>query len=188
MTSLNQFIEPITVAGNPIGAQYKAYKMDSTDQNKNMRKLVNIGTCHCCDYFFFQNDCITLIEETRLLNRVENIRKKYDYLNDKDKDEVVNNRLPEIMQLKVYGAMLVLCRLAAKLSNEKRLIQNKRFNFWFVASKIESDEEKIYFDNQKDSLHEKIKEVLGTELINNVDVLSSDTLRKRLSRECPHTP
>ncbi len=183
MTSLDRFIKPIKIAGHPISGGHKAYIMDSTAKSSDMRKLVDLGTCHCCDYFLPKNDLILLIEETRLLKKVEGIRKKYDCLGSKDKDKAVNNRIQERMQLKAYGAMLVLCRLVAKFSSAKPLIQNKKYHFWLVASSISSEEEKRYFDNIKDSLREKLTQVLGKNLLDDVDVMSSKYLEARLSNK-----
>ena len=133
MNSLDKFLEPIKVAGKSMGNKYKAYKMDSNVANNNMRKMVGLGTCHCCDYFLPNDNSITLIEETQLLKTVEDIREEYDYLNDKDKKDVVNVRIREEIQLKAYGAMLVLCRLAAKCANAKQLFRDKKYHFWLVA-------------------------------------------------------
>ncbi len=180
MTFLEQFSEPIKIAGKSIGDKYRAYKMDSTYYSKDMRKTVGLGTCHCCDYFLPKDGSVILIEETRLLKRVNNIRKKYSYLNDKDKDDAVRNCILTRMQLKAYGAMLVLCRLAIKYSSAKDLVQDKKYHFWLVVSSIESEEEKRYFDNLKDSLRGKLKDVLGTKLLDGVDVLSSEYLKDRL--------
>ena len=181
MNSLDKFLEPIKVAGKSIGNKYKAYKMDSTVANNNMRKMVGLGTCHCCDYFRLNDNSITLIEETQLLKTVEDIREEYDYLNDKDKKDVVNVRIREEIQLKAYGAMLVLCRLAAKCASVKQLFQDKKYHFWLVASSINLAEEKRYFDNLKDTLLTDLKSVLGKTLLDDVVVLSSDTLKDKLS-------
>ena len=180
MTSLNTFIEPIKIADNPIGDEYQAYKMDSSEKSNNMRRMVELGTCHCCDYFLPDNDKIILLEETQLLKKVEGIRKEYHYLNGTDMDKAVNDRIRDRMQLKAYGTMLVLCRLMAKFSSAKTLIQDKKYHFWLVVSSINSEDERRYFDNLKDSLRGTLKQVLGAKLLDDVDVLSSDTLEDKL--------
>ena len=76
MTSLEQFSEPIKIAGKSIGDKYRAYKMDSTYDINDMRKTVGLGTCHCCDYFLPKDDSVILIEETRLLERINNIKQE----------------------------------------------------------------------------------------------------------------
>ena len=181
MNSLEQFCEPIKVADDPIGNEYKAYKMDSSDKKNDMRAMVGLGTCHCCDYFKLKDDSIIFIEETRLLKKVNNIRKEYDYLKDEDKDKIVNNLIPARMQLKTYGAMLLLCRLAGKYSDVKDSIKNKKYRFWLIASSISSDEEKKFFDSLKDSLRGVLTGVIGKALLDDVEVFSSDILKKKLS-------
>ncbi len=185
--SLDQFIEPIKVAGKLVGKKYKAYKMDSNGKNNNMRKMVGLGTCHCCDYFLPRSGSIILIEETRLLEKVKKIRKKYNYLKDGDKDDIVNNLIRDRMQLKAYGSMLILCRLASNCSDIKKLIQNNKCCFWFVASSINSEDEKRFFDNLKDSLRRGITQVLGKISVDDVDVMSSDILKKRISNNDSNT-
>ena len=74
MSSLKQFLEPIKIADKTIGNKYKAYKMDSSCEKNDMRKMVGLGTCHCCDYFLSKDGFVILIEETRLLKRVDKIR------------------------------------------------------------------------------------------------------------------
>ena len=81
--------------------------------------------------------------------------------------------------------MLVLCRLAIKYSSAKDLVQDKKYHFWLVVSSIESEEEKRYFDNLKDSLRNKLKDVLGKKLLDDVDVLSSEYLKDRFSQPNP---
>lgn len=182
MTSLDRFLKPIEIAGSPLGAQYKAYKMDSTQKDNNMRKMVDLGTCHCCDYFFIEKGgSIILLEETRLLQKVEGIRQEYDYLNTADKNKAVNNRIKQRMQLKAYGTMLVLCRLAAKYSSAKTIIEHKQYHFWVVASNINSTQEKRYFDSLRFSLRQALRAVLGKNLLTEVDVLSADDLKARFS-------
>ncbi len=181
MTSLDQFLKPIEIAGNPLGDEYKAYKMDGTGKGHNMRDIVDLGTCHCCDYFLPKDDSIVLIEETQLLEKVQGYRNEYQYLNDKDRDKIVNDLIRDRMQLKAYGSMLFLCRLVAKYPSSKNLIQNKKHHFWLVASSIKTEEEKRYFDNIKDSLQEKLKGAFGGTLLIGVEVFSSESLERELS-------
>jgi len=179
MKSLEQFMETIKVADESIGDEYTAYKMDSTDND--MRKMAKLGTCHCCDYFLLKKDFIILIEETRLLETVENIRSKYSYLEKKHRDEFVNVCIRQEMELKVYGAMLVLFRL----SEHHLKIQKKKYHLWLVASKIENPEEKILFDNLKDALRTVLRGNLSKTVLDNVHVFSSDKLRDKLSENDP---
>ena len=180
MKSLEHFKERIEVANQHLADECKAYKMDSEKGGNNMRKTVGLGDCHCCDYFLPMNDFVVLIEETRLLKRIENIRNEYSYLNDQDKDNAVNTGIRNRMHIKVYGAMLVLCRLMEKYSDARKVIQNKKYCFWLVASKIDTQEQKIFFDNLKDSLRQNLRQYLGKELLDDVEIISSQNLKERL--------
>jgi len=181
MTSLDQFSETIAIDGKPIAGGHMAYKMDSTAAGRNMRGAVHLGTCHCCDYFLARDDSIVLIEETKLLGAVEGIRADYAYLKEKDLNDHMNKLIRDEMQLKAYGAMLVLCRLAQKCAAVKNLIQGKKYDFWLVASATDSPDAMKLFDNIKDSLREKLKGVLGAKLLDNVEVIPSKSLEKRLA-------
>ncbi len=113
MTAFDQFLEPIKVAGESLGDIHQAYRMDGNSPKPDMRRDAGLGTCNCCDYFMFAEDhIVVLIEETRLLEQVENLKIQYDYLEDNDKEKFVKKYIRQENKLKVYGSMLVLCRLA----------------------------------------------------------------------------
>lgn len=181
MTSIDQFIEPIKVAGEPVDGNHTAYKMDDTAENRDMRIVAGLASCHCCDYFLPRDDSVVLIEETRLLKRVQNIREEYAYLKEKHLNAHVNKLIRDRMQLKAYGAMLVLCRLAEICTAAKDIIHGKKYEFWLVASVTDSPDEKRLFDNLKDSLLKMLRDVLGKELLDNVEVIPSGSLGARLS-------
>ena len=181
MTSLDQFNEPIAVAGEPVDGGHTAYKMDDTAENRDMRIVAGLGTCHCCDYFLPRADSVVLIEETRLLEKVQNIRAEYAYLEEEHLNVHVNKLIRNRMQLKAYGTMLVLCRLAEICAAAKDILLGKKYEFWLVASATDSPDEKRLFDNLKDSLREMLRDVLGAELLDNVEVIPSGSLGARLS-------
>jgi len=183
VTSLDHFLETIKIASKPIAGGHMAYKMDSTAKGLSMRDAAGLGTCNCCDYFMIRGDSIVLIEETQLPQRVKKIRKKYAYLNEVDLNKHVNKHLRNRMRLKAYGAMLVLCRLATKCAAAKGIVQDKKYDFWLVASALNSPDDLRLFDNIKDSLNELLKQVLGTRLLDNVEVIPSKSLEKRLATD-----
>ena len=176
--SLNRFVEEIKIAKKPIG---KAYIMDSTRKKNNMRKTVDLGTCHCCDYFVVSAQSVILIEETRLLQTIKRLRREYRDLSGKKRDAMVNKRIRDEMQLKAYGTMLVLCRLSMKCASARNLIQGRKCQFWLVASSIDTPGKMRYFDNLKDSLKNDLGRILSKILLDDVDVLSADTLKEWLS-------
>ena len=61
---LSQFAEPIESAGG-----FKAYRMDSTEEESDMRRAAGLGMCECCDYVTVSKDnqSVVFIEETDLL-------------------------------------------------------------------------------------------------------------------------
>lgn len=180
--SLDRFKKPIEIAREVIDEKYTAYKMDSTDKESDMRKAVGLGTCKCCDYFLPRNESIILIEETQLPKKVEEIREEYAYLEDEKKiNEIVNDKITDDLHLKAYGAMLVLCRLSATCTSARELFDHKKYQFWLVASKIETPDEKMYFDNQKDTLKGDLTSVIGKILLEDVNVWSAEDLKIWLS-------
>ncbi len=183
--SLEKYREPIVVGEKKIKSKYPAYRMDGSGEPTDMRDDVGLGTVHCCDYFVATNQAVVLLEETDLLSTVTMVRDEYSCLDDNDKDDIVNKRIRDENQLKAYGSMLVLCRLSAKNTEAKKLFEHRAFEFWLVAGKMESDDDKIYFDNMKDSLRGDLTGVIGKQLLENVEVLSPDDLRKKISTKVP---
>lgn len=181
MTALEQFLEPIKIAGEPLGNEFKAYKMDSNDEKNNMRKTAGLGTCHCCDYFLPQNNAVVLIEDTRLLEKAKDIEEKYDYLNDDHKAKAINKAIVDRMQLKVYGSMLVLCRLAETCTSTKKSIQQKKYHFLMVAGKIETTEDKKYFEHLKATLRTNLLGVLGKKMLSDVSVCLPEDMKTTLA-------
>jgi len=180
--SLDQFKKPIEIAREVIGEEYTAYKMDSTVEESDMRKAVGLGTCQCCDYFLPGNESVILIEETQLSKKVETIREEYAYLeNEKKINKIVNDKIRDRLQLKAYGAMLVLCRLSKIYPGARELIEGKTYQFWLVASKIDTPGEKRYFDNQKDTLKWDLSGTIGKILLEDVRIWSSEDLKIWLS-------
>ena len=100
MSDLRDFLEYIPETG------FKAYRLDDTTTATNLKKVVGIDSCHSCDYFLFGCNEIILIEETRLLSSVRSIKREYSYLNDSDKEKIVNSKLIGEFVNKVYGTML----------------------------------------------------------------------------------
>lgn len=182
MTALEQFLGVIQVADEPLPDQCTAYYMDGgvgACEKPDLRAHVGLGSCHCCDYFLPHDGNIVLIEETRLLEKKRGLESKYAYLNDEDKDRFVNDLILQRNQLKVYGAMLVLCRLAIKLPETAGIVQGKKHYFWLVVSGMES-EDTIFFDNLRDKLHNNLQSVLTAELLDDVEILPAEILEKRL--------
>lgn len=180
---LEKYKEPIEVACKPLGNGYKAFRMDGGRHKSSMQASLGLGSCHCCDYFFPHGEVIVLIEETQLISTINNIKEKYSYLIDKDKEKFVNTSIRQENLLKVYGAMLVLCRLAARCHSAKQITQGKKYDFWLVASGMDSSgDDRRYFDNTRDSLHLELNNALTSGLIGKVELLTPEDLKKKLSQ------
>jgi len=194
--SLEQFRVPIQAAEKVINAAYTAYQMDGDagKGEKDMRKAAGLGACHCCDYFLLDEESIILIEETQLSKTVAQIKEKYAYLNENDQKEIINNKITEEIQLKVYGAMLVLSRIMEKCDSAKELMREKKTKFWLVASLADAptaenlsdaEDRALFLDNRDSDLKDRLSGSIGGTLLVRVDVLSVNTLETWLARHAP---
>ena len=181
---LDRFLEPIRVAGESLGEGYQAYRMDGHSR-PDMRIDVGLGTCNCCDYFLSGSNTVVLIEDTRLIDSMQSYKERYNSIPDEHLiNKFVDERVVQENRIKVYGSMLVLCRLAAKYPEARNMLQpqEKKYEFWLVTSGIETTEYMLQLDNKKDLLFNGLSSVLTGKLIHNVDIIpSSDLLKSRLA-------
>ena len=143
MGFFTQFQEPIKSSGEPIDTTNKnlmAYRMDGENKIPDMRKSAGLGTCHCCDFFFLKDENIILIEETRLFCTVEKLAKDFQEGGVGDKLKFIERSIKSENVLKVYGAMLVLSRLEARMDDVKKILSGKAYVFWLVVSGKSGDE------------------------------------------------
>ncbi len=182
MTPLDQFREKIVVADT---REIEVFRMDNTRESAgipDMRKHVGLGSCNCCDYFFIHNNKIVLIEETRLMDTIENLKQDCSYLKIEHLRDFVSKCVRQENYVKVYGALLVLCRLAGQYSEVSKLIKDKKHDFYLVIEGIESEEARSLFDTLRDSLFEQLRSVLTKNVIDKIEVMpSTEHLASRLS-------
>ena len=184
MTAFDRFLQPIKVAGKPLDTEYRAYLMDGTLPEPDMRKEAGLGTCNCCDYFIFsKNHSIALIEETMLMEQIKGLKDEYDYLEDNDQTEFISKYIRDENKLKVYGSMLVLCRLSARLDSVNKLLQTKKYRLWFVVSGIETAEDTRLFDHLKDRLRNDLNSVLTGKILEGVEIMPSARFVAKLSQD-----
>ena len=181
MSPLDQFRERIMVSET---REIEVFRMDNTRESKripDMRKAVGLGSCNCCDYFVIHNNKIVLIEQTRLMGTSEDLRRDCSYLETGHLRDFVSKCLRQENYVKVYGALLVLCRLARKYGEVFDLTKDKKHDFYLVVDGIGSEEEKTFFDTLKDSLSEQLRSVLTKKVIDQIEVMpSTDYLASRL--------
>jgi len=191
VNSLRQFWEQIEIADQPIGEEYMAYRMDggrrkradgTRSKRPDMRLEIGLGTCHCCDYFTIHGNAVLLIEETRLLETIENYKSKYDsILEGREKDSFIDGRIREENTLKVYGSLLVLCRWAAQHNELADSTNGKKHNFWIVVRDAAEDNDNSRTLSHIQSLLESLVSTLGRGLIGDVEVLTPSQFKSKLS-------
>lgn len=180
MTALNKFLEPIEIAGKPLET-HRAYRMDDGSGKPDMRKDAGLGECNCCDYFVTNTESIFLIEETQLLESIQNWKNTVEYLNDNDQKDFVSEKVKTENRLKVYGSLLVLARLMNKFPEIKNLVGKKKYCFWLVVSGLSTPEDRRYIDNLKDDLTGALRGALTREVIDKVEVFPANYLAGKLS-------
>ena len=179
---LSQFAEPIESAGG-----FKAYRMDSTKKGSSMRDDAGLGTCECCDYVTVSKDnqSVVLIEETDLESTIIGFKEKYDYLNDDDQVDLLYDEVLKEHRLKLYGSMLVLCRLSSSRDDVKAFLPENEFQFWLVTTSTASSDSVILMDHLTDmnGLRNFLKSPLTREMMDVVDIIPSTKLAEKLSDE-----
>ena len=177
---LSQFAEPIESAGGG----FKAYRMDSTKEGSNMRSAAGLGTCECCDYVTVSKDnqSVVFIEETDLESKIIDFKEKYDYLSDDDQVDLLYDEVLKEHRLKLYGSMLVLCRLSCSQDEVKEFLPENEFQFWLVTTTASSDSV-ILMDHLTDNLRGFLKSPLTKEMMDVVDIIPSTELAEKLSDE-----
>ena len=177
---LSQFAEPIRSAGGG----FKAYRMDSTVKESDMRRAAGLGTCECCDYVTVSKDkqSVVFIEETDLERTIVDFKERYGYLNDDDQIDLLYDEVLKEHRLKLYGSMLVLCRLSSSRDEVKEFLPENEFQFWLVTTSASSDSV-ILMDNLTDNLRGFLKSPLTREMMDVVDIIPSTELAEKLSDE-----
>lgn len=184
MNELDQYLMPITVADISLGENFQAYKMDSTDEHKNMRKDVGLGTCNSCDYFRFHCGYIQLIEETRLIETIYQLKKKFKGLQDEvEREKLIYDSIYREIRLKAYGSLLILCRLAAQYESANSLIERKRVVFQFLVSGVENRDDWRFFDSLKTNIHNDLKSMLTGEIVADVEILDPEKFKSEFNVE-----
>lgn len=187
MTFLDQFRE---TRPDSNGKDVDVFRMDNTTKSveiPDMRAYVGLGSCNCCDYFFINADKIFVVEETRLADTIKTIEKQYSYLIDDDKKDCVVKNVRQENYVKVYGSLLVLCRLAAKCKEDAKRMQDKKHDFWLVISDGDTEETSVVVDNLSDNLFEQLCGVLTRKVVDKVEIIPSNILPEKLSANATPT-
>ena len=172
---LSQFTEEIESASG-----FKAYRMDNTAND--MRRAAGLGTCECCDYVTVSKDgqSVVLIEETDLGQTIVDFKQRYDYLNDEDQTVLLYENVLREHRLKLYGSMLVLCRLSSWWARVKAFLPENQFHYWLITT-TDSADSSVLLDHLRDKLRNFLKSTLKKEMLTEVDIIPSTELDRKLS-------
>ena len=206
--SLSLFKESITPQGHSaLGIQ--AYRMDSDGGSGKASAMTEyagfdkLNKPFCCDYLYIKNQKAVLIEDTHLEAKAKKILQELkENKSEKDTKDEKNERseLDHIISdngakqkyikkfirnkycLKVYGSLLILCRLTQKHANISQELKNKKFLFWLVINDttnipaIDGMGLKSFLKNSiTDSLIKK-------KLIENTEILLIDQLEEKIKK------
>ena len=173
--------------------------MGVSDGNPGMRGLAKLGgALACCDYLWVDENEHILIEETELGETVACVSEEYNTLKcDMEvRRKFVQERVKRENCLKVYGAFLALCRLKQWEDNTRRV-------FWLVVSGELGAARALRYWDPEDELESEIKKALmgerkwqspiagqlmGAGLVVDVQVMTADEFRKKLSRRIAPRP
>ncbi|MYB54794.1 MAG: hypothetical protein F4X51_00255 [Gemmatimonadetes bacterium] len=163
---LSQFAEEIESASG-----FTAYRMDNTAND--MRGAAGLGTCECCDYVTVSKDgqSVVLIEETDLGQTIVAFKQRHGYLNDEDQTALLYEDVLREHRLKLYGSMLVLCRLSSWWARVKA----------FLITTTDSSDSSVLLDHLRDKLRNFLKSTLKKEMLTEVDIIPSTELDRKLS-------
>ena len=172
---LSQFAEEIeSVSG------FKAYRMDNTAND--MCGAAGLGTCECCDYVTVSKDgqSVVLIEETDLGQTIVAFKQRHGYLNDEDQTALLYEDVLREHRLKLYGSMLVLCRLSSWWARVKAFLPENQFHYWLITT-TDSSDSSVLLDHLRDKLRNFLKSTLKKEMLTEVDIIPSTELDRKLS-------
>ena len=127
-TVFEPFREPIEFQGYDLPPLGEAYRIDGVAPKPSMREQAQLGGgLACCDYILVDGDEFTIIEDTDLELTRNSIEGEYDHLKGdvEQRTQFVRDRIRNENCLKVYGTLLILCRLQAWPT---------RCKFWLVMT------------------------------------------------------
>ena len=180
---LEDFLEDIVDGDKEsLKTGHKAYRMDG---EPDLRKKAGLMLCNCCDYFVANEETVFLIEVTRLAASIKMDKEKVHYLKENLKEDYATKNILMENRAKIYGGMLILCRLAHEYSDVKKLIHQKKYCFWLVINGLVSNEDKRYMDELKGRLENALKGQLGPEVVDDVKIFPAAQLEVQISEHVP---
>ena len=182
MSRLESFMETVRANGAVVQPNCSAYRMDGT--SPDMRIEAGLGTCNCCDYITFDGTGkAILIEETQLVRQVKDLERAYRDLSlplNEVRKHVLRSVKDENKQ-KVYGSLLVLCRLARRLTDSAEVqALVGRTDFWLVVSDTLDGYHAKFLDFVRGELFRDLRSVLTDAVVGDVQIVMASELGRRL--------
>ena len=182
MIRLESFMETVEARGVEVQPNCRAYRMDGA--SPDMRREVGLGTCNCCDYVTFDRaGRVVLIEETQLLRQIDNLTQEHGD-GSRSPEEVTKRVLRGVKhenRLKVYGSLLVLCRLARRLTDEAEAeALAGQADFWLVVRDTLNGDAVRALDHIKGALLDDLRSVLTGAVVGDVEIVPASELGKKL--------
>ena len=193
--NLSLFEEKIQLEGVSPALETWAYRMDGNPEKntKPMAQYAELGSPSCCDYLYIKKNEAVLIEDTSLGKSIKKIEVELKDLESEHKDNKLFRAKTILRQencLKVYGALLILCRLAQQHEElAQELKPHKSYDFWLIINDehdvkaIDNEDIQGIIDFLKQSLCKALAgSLVGAKLVKNVKILFADELKARLQQ------
>ena len=182
MTFFEKYLEPIRLSGDSSPLLYQAYRLDGTHPGPDLRRDASVGSCNCCDYFFFSSyGSLILVEDTQLIAYANEMEQKFNYLNVSDKNSYISKLICQENTLKVYGSLFLLYRFIVRSSEAKSMPEINSIQFWFVISDSARRDSRVLnkYDN---SLKQELSGKLGKTIVNDVVVMTRSDFIERCEK------
>lgn len=183
MSALDGFICK-EIAGISLPTNVIAYRMDMhRDQKGDMRQIkgIDLGSCSCCDYFIIRNNSVVLVETTRLQLKVQNTKEECNKMGivEKEVEKYTIKELRSEHAMKIYGSMLLLCRLSVLCPSIQNALKGKSYAVWIIDESKGNDFMELG-DWLEDQLQGRLKSTFG-KAVEYVNIILPDMMRQTLT-------
>ena len=172
MTIFDKYLESIWLSGDSNPLWCSAYRLDGTYPKPDLRRDASVGSCNCCDYFFFScSGNLVLVEDTRLRTDIERKQSDFKYLERNVRARHIEKLICDENVLKVYGSLFVLYRFLKRCAPADMDFDIDAIEFWLVVNDDQHDEA-YALDEVRSLLRDKLMAKLGKTIVSDVDVMT----------------
>ncbi len=165
----------------PLDEECCVYSMDGHPDLRggeyDMAKHVGLPSCHCCDYFIFEKESISLIEIKDIVRIKEDVERQFSHRSEKKRNKYFLEKVAQKSTLKMYGSMVVLCWVAHKCKIMANNLK-KQYNFWLVVPCATKDIKA--FKSVETRLKSDLRAVASKHSLIEVVVLSPEKLEEKI--------